>query len=118
RKLDLAEPAEALGQQDQDHDGDRADRLVGHHRVHDRSPEQDDAARDQAGEHGDGRHHERVHRLASPSGTTSWWTTMTARSWSIPRAKEFGATEWPPIRRTRRVRSSAVSPPQRTGTSR
>ncbi len=80
RQLELAGPPEALGQQHQHHDHDRAERLVGHHRVHERAAAGQHPARDHPGQHGDGRDHEDVHRAGSPSVTTSWCTIITSRS--------------------------------------
>src|SRR5436190_921991 len=116
-QLQLAEPAETLRQQNQHHDDDGADGLIPDERLHGRPAPDHDPARDDPDEHDDGRDHEAVHRAASPSFATSWWTTMTSRSRSIPRTNVLGATDFPPTRSTLLVTPSSSAAPKWTGIS-
>src|SRR5437667_8492556 len=118
RQFQLAEAVEALGEENQHHDGDGTDGLIPDERFHGRAPPDHDPARDDPDEHDDGRDHETVHWAASPSFATSWWTTMTSRSRSMPRTNVLGATDFPPTRSTLLVTPSSSAAPKWTGISR
>src|SRR5215469_7831269 len=117
-QFQLAEAVKALSEENQHHDGGGTDGLVPGERLHGRAPPDDDRARDDPDQHGDGRDHETAHRAGLVSFGTSWWTTMTSRSRSIPSTKVLGATDRPPMRSSRRVTSSSLVPPKRAGISR
>ena len=53
-----------------------------------------------------------------PGLATSWCTTMTSRSGSMPSTKVLGARLVPPTSSVRRVTPSGVSSPKRAGRSR
>src|SRR2546430_1805337 len=118
RQFQLAEAVEALGEENQHHDGDGTDGVIPDEGCHGRAPPDHDPARDDPDQHDDGRDHETAHRAAFPSLATSWWTTMTLRSRSIPSTKVLGATDRPPTSSTRRMASSSLVPPKRAGISR
>src|SRR2546429_1192744 len=118
RQFQLAEAVEALGEENQHHDGDVTEARNPDEGFQGRAPPDHDPARDDPDQHDDGRDHETAHRAAFPSLATSWWTTMTLRSRSIPSTKVLGATDRPPTSITRRMASSSLVPPKRAGISR